>query len=78
FLTRWRDSDREATNLVTNFATAIDGNLQSRLAALAVLAASPLADDPARWADLHVEAQGYQRQFGSHVLLVDGNMTPVF
>ncbi len=78
FLSRWRDSDRDATHLVSNIAAAIDGNLQSRLWALGVLAASPLVDDPARWPEFYREAQGYRQQFGSHVLLVGADDAIVF
>ncbi|MBL8489850.1 MAG: hypothetical protein JNM82_03630, partial [Rhodocyclaceae bacterium] len=78
FLIRWRDSDRDATHLVSNIAAAIDGNLQSRLWALGVLAQSPLVDDPARWPEFYREAQGYRQQFGSHVLLIDAGNSTLF
>jgi PAS domain S-box-containing protein len=63
--------DLEASNLATNFATAIDQNLEARIAALNMLAASSDAVDPGRWKDLYQEAQSFAQSFGSHVVLAD-------
>jgi PAS domain S-box-containing protein len=65
---------RQARDLVQNVATAIDWHLSARIAALQMLAASPLLDDPDRWDQLYQEAQGYRQSFGSHVLLADTTM----
>lgn len=70
-LTTKAERDLEAANLAKNFATAIDQHLSARIAALNVLAVSPLADDPSRWKDLYQEAQGFHQSFGSHVILAD-------
>lgn len=66
---RWRDT--QARNLARNTATTIDLFLEARINALNMLAASPLADDPAQWPDLYRDAQGFQRSFGSHVVFSD-------
>ena len=66
--------DRQAQDLGSNVATAIDRHLSARIAALQMLAASPLLDDPGRWHELYQEALGYRQSFGSHVLLADTAM----
>ncbi|MFZ1643529.1 MAG: PAS domain S-box protein [Candidatus Contendobacter sp.] len=70
-LTTKAERDLEAANLAKNLATAIDQHLSARIAALNMLAASPLADDPSRWKDLYQEAQDFHQGFGSHVILAD-------
>ncbi|MBI5577954.1 MAG: PAS domain S-box protein [Deltaproteobacteria bacterium] len=65
------DRDLEAVNLAKNFATTIDHELNARIAALNVLAVSPLVDDASRWKDLYREAQGFYQSLGSHVILAD-------
>lgn len=66
----------EARRLARSLATAVDQSLRGRIAGLQTLAMSPLADDPARWGELHREAQGYYAGFGSHVALIDAEMRP--
>jgi PAS domain S-box-containing protein len=66
--------DRQAQDLARNVATAIDRHLDARIAALQMLAASPLLDDPDRWPDLYREALGYLQSFGSHVVFADSAM----
>ena len=68
------DHDQKAANLTKSFATTIDFDLNARIAALNVLAVSPLVDDPSRWKDLYKEAQGFCQSFGSHVILADVGM----
>lgn len=63
--------DVEAAELARNTAGAIDRDLGARIAALGMLAASPLVDDPARWSEFYQEALGFVTSFGSHVLLAD-------
>lgn len=70
--------DRESVNLAKNFATVVDDILQTRIAALNVLALSPLLDDTARRKDLYHEAQGVQQSFGSHVILADPDKQILF
>ncbi len=65
------DRDIVAQSLVKNFSTDIEHQLNARIAALNMLAISPLVDDPSRWEDLYREAQGFHRSFGSHVILAD-------
>jgi PAS domain S-box-containing protein len=69
--TEQSDNDLAATNLVKNFATAIDHYLDARIAALNMLAVSSLLDDVSRREDLYQEAQGFHRSFGTHVILAD-------
>ncbi|MDE2439499.1 MAG: PAS domain S-box protein [Betaproteobacteria bacterium] len=59
----------EAMRLTQNLATSIDQHLQSHIGGLNMLATSPLLDDPAHWPALYGEAQGFQKSFGSHVIL---------
>ncbi|HJV28374.1 MAG TPA: PAS domain S-box protein [Aromatoleum sp.] len=63
--------DARADRLARNVVTAIDEDLNARMAALQMLAASPLADDASRWEDFYREALGFYRSFGSHVILAD-------
>lgn len=69
---------REAANVVHNFAYSIDQHLESRLKALNMLAVSTLADDPRRWPDLYVEAQGFKESFGTHVIFADQDRQMLF
>ena len=68
----------EASNLAKTLATAVDQDLNARIAALKMLAESPLVDDASRWKELYQEAQGFRRSFGSHVILADLQMRMVF
>lgn len=70
--------DREATDRVRNVANALDRNLGARIAALQVLAASPLLDDPPRLKEFYKEAQGYRENFSGHVVLADLSMQMLF
>ncbi|MEY2690037.1 MAG: hypothetical protein RL375_4237, partial [Pseudomonadota bacterium] len=69
------DSQRttEARQLVDSARALLDHELRVRVAALTVLAASPLADDAAPRAEFHREAQAYARRFGGEVELVDAD-----
>lgn len=66
-----RAGDEEAERLARNFATAIDRHLEARIAGLAVLAAAPAADDPARRPELYRQAQAYRAELDGHVVLAD-------
>lgn len=68
------ERDIRAINRAKNVAQAIDQELSARMAALHMLAVSPLIDDEARWKDLYQEAQGFRESFGSHVILADLEM----
>jgi PAS domain S-box-containing protein len=70
--------DREAAHQVRNVATAIDLQLGAQIAALQMLAASPLADDPPRLHEFYHEAQGFHASFGGHVVLADRSMQMIF
>jgi len=63
--------DQEASDRVHNLATALDRELQARIAALQALAASPLMDDPPRLAEFYREAQGFRQSFTGNIILAD-------
>jgi PAS domain S-box-containing protein len=63
--------DREAENQAHNVATTIDRHLGAQIAALQMLAASPLMDEPPRLNEFYNEAQGFRESFGGHVILAD-------
>ena len=62
------EHDVHAQQLAQTLADAIDHDLGSRVAALRILAASPMADDVSRWPGLYQEAQRFVQSFGSHVV----------
>ncbi len=64
------DHARDAERLVKNASAVIDQYLSARAGGLQVLAASPSADQPARWPELYSEAQRFFASFGSHVVFV--------
>ena len=68
------ENDSQAVNLAKNFATFVDDHLSARIAALNMLAVSPLLDDPTRRQDLYQEASGFFQSFGSHVILAEVGM----
>jgi len=72
------ERDLETTNLAKSLSTAVDQDLNARIGALTMLAASPLVDDASRWKDLYQEAQGFRQSFGSHVILADLSMRMLF
>lgn len=71
-----RDHVEQAQRLAASTAGALDHHLRARLAALEILARSPLADDPSRPEGLYRAAQAYRETFDSHVALAspDGRM----
>ena len=69
---------RESNSLAQNAATAIDNRLLAHISALNMLAFSPMVDDPRRWPDLYVEAQGFHKSFGTHVIFADGQRQMLF
>jgi PAS domain S-box-containing protein len=70
--------NQEATNQAHNIATSIDHHLEAQIAALQMLAASPLLDDPPRLNELYNEARGFRESFGGHVILADLSMQMIF
>ena len=70
--------DREASGLASTLATAVDQDLNARIAALKMLTESPLLDDASRLREVYREAQGFRQSFGSHVILADLNMQMLF
>jgi PAS domain S-box-containing protein len=65
------DRDRTEEHRARNIMDAVDRIITSQLAALQVLAASPLLDDPERWGEFYREARGFFDSFGCHVALAD-------
>jgi len=68
--------DVEASSLAKALASAIDQDLEGRIAALQMLAGSAPVGDSTRWMELYQGAQGFQQSFGAHVILagLDGQM----
>ena len=76
--TRKKFGDHTASDRIHNVATAIDRQIGAQIAALQMLAASPLVDDPSRWNELYDEAQGFRQSFDGHVVMVDSSMQMIF
>ena len=68
----------EAETLVHNIAASLDRDFATNIAALQLMASSPLVETPDRWHDLYLVAQGFQTNFGSHVILADLNKRMIF
>jgi PAS domain S-box-containing protein len=67
-----RDMEVQAATVAENAVASIDNFLKSQIDALTVLAHSPLLQDETRWGEFHVEAMGFYRSFGAHVVVTDG------
>ena len=72
------ERDSAMKNLASNFAGALDRELDARINGLQMLARSPLVDDPARWQDLYREARNFQQSFGSHVIFASADLQMLF
>ncbi len=72
------ERDKLAAHLAANFATAIDQSLSARIAALRMLAVSPLVDQAPLREALYQEAQGFRESFDSHVVLADLDFRMLF
>ena len=66
--------DQTAEYQARNVAFTIDHHIKGHIAALEVMAASSLADDPSRWQEFYKEAQAFHQSFGGHVILADLSM----
>ncbi|MEW6114224.1 MAG: cache domain-containing protein, partial [Thermodesulfobacteriota bacterium] len=66
--------DEEASDQALNVATAIDRQIKEQIAALEMLAASPLLDDPLRLNEFYNQARVFRESFGGHVILADLSM----
>ena len=62
---------QDAERIAANMAIAVDNRLRMQIAALLVLADSPLADDFSRLEELYRAAQGLPRNLGTHVVFAD-------
>ena len=63
--------DEDISDRLHNIVTAVDRIILSQIAALQVLAASPLLDDPKRRGEFYREARGFFDSFDCHVVLTD-------
>jgi len=70
--------DQEARNQAYNVATSIDHHLGAQIAALQMLAESPLLDDPSRLREFYNEAMSFRTSFGGHVILSDLSSQMIF
>jgi PAS domain S-box-containing protein len=66
----------QAEVLADNFTLKIDNSLRARINALNMLAVSPLVDDLSKWNELYQQAEGFNKSFGSHVVITDGGSSP--
>ncbi len=65
-----------AGQLAADVAASIEQRLASRMAAMRMLAASPLLDDPAHWQSALPLALAYRRTEGDDLLLTDADLQP--
>lgn len=70
--------DRDAADRARNIATGIDRYLKAQIAALQMLAASPLVDDPSRLGEFYAEALGFRESFGGHIVFADLSTQMIF
>jgi PAS domain S-box-containing protein len=67
-----------ASQLAAEVVARIDLNLASRMAALRTLAASPVLDNPAQWAQALPLALAHRRTTGDDLVLADAGLQPLF
>lgn len=67
--TQGKQQQAEGMRIAQNLVASVDQRLQAHIAALNMLAASPLLDDPTQWPVLYREARGFQQSLDSHVIL---------
>lgn len=70
-LTLQAQHDEAADEQARNISAAVDRRIRTQIAALELLAASPLLDDPPRLSEFYKEAQAFRESFGGHVILAD-------
>lgn len=70
--------DQDAEHQARNLSAVIDSHLKAQIAALQMLAASPLIDDPNRWSELYSTAQSFREGFGGNVVFADLSMQMLF
>ncbi|MBF0277455.1 MAG: response regulator [SAR324 cluster bacterium] len=70
--------DQTASHHARNIMNEIDRLVQTRIAALQMLASSPNIEKPLRRRELHEEAKGFREHFGGHVILADASMQMLF
>ena len=67
-----------ASQLAAEVTAKVDQELASRMAALRLLAASPVLDNPALWAQALPLALAYRRTTGDDLVLADADLQPLF
>lgn len=70
--------DNDANHRVQNVAVTIDNQIKAQIAALQMLASSPLVDDSNRWPELYSTAQSFREGFGGNVILADRSTQMLF
>ncbi|MBF0288037.1 MAG: response regulator [SAR324 cluster bacterium] len=70
--------DQTASYQAYNAVVKIDRYVQTKTAALQMLATSPIVDSPSRWRELYLEAKGYEAHFGAHVIMADASTQMIF
>lgn len=65
------EMEEAAQRRLSNDGARIDDFVETRILALKLLAASPLADNPRRLSDLYAEAQAFSDNLGSHLIVAD-------
>lgn len=70
------ESDTQAERVARDAASSIEWLLGGRLGALRILAASPLADNAARWPELHAQSRVMHEALNAYVIFsnLDGSM----
>lgn len=63
--------NRDAQGRALDVVAAVDRRVEAQIAALQLLAASPLLDDPSRRGEFFVEARAFHQRFAGHVILAD-------
>ncbi|MHC1742545.1 MAG: PAS domain S-box protein [Syntrophobacteraceae bacterium] len=69
---------REANDRVRNVLSAVDRHIEAHIAAMQMLAASPLMDDPPRFDAFYREATNLHDSFGGHIILADPATQMIF
>ncbi|MCC6851585.1 MAG: PAS domain S-box protein [Rubrivivax sp.] len=72
------EHEERSARLAANAAAVVDRYVQARVEALALLARSPLADDPAQPEGLYRQAQAFVQTFDGNVALVSAERRMIF
>ena len=70
--------DQQGRDKAYNIAAIIDRRIEAQIAALQMLANSPLIDNPDRLSEFYKEALGFRDNFGADVILADLSTQMIF